>query len=139
MARDKKKVAEGLRRIRARVRAQVDSLKARPCMDCGGTFDPFVMDFDHREGEVKEFAVSAAVPMGFRLDRILVEVAKCDVVCANCHRMRTKRRLDRGRMETPPGRGRSQDRTHCPKGHEYTPENTRHRPGKGRQCRACWG
>ncbi|MFC7842519.1 HNH endonuclease signature motif containing protein [Streptomyces sp. NPDC057382] len=31
----------------------------------------------------------------------------------------------------------AEKRTHCAQGHEFTPENTRHRPGRGRECRAC--
>lgn len=77
-------------RIYLRRRKLVDALKNRPCMDCGDWLEPFQMDFDHRPGTVKEFAIGtfayATVP------RILVEIAKCDVVCANCHRLRTHKR-----------------------------------------------
>lgn len=31
----------------------------------------------------------------------------------------------------------AEQRTHCAQGHEFTPENTRNRPGRGRECRAC--
>src|SRR5579872_6584201 len=62
--------------------------KASPCMDCGGTFPPVCMDFDHRPGEVKLFPIGKH---GFRFtrDELLAEIAKCDLVCANCHRIRT--------------------------------------------------
>ena len=59
-----------------------------PCVDCGET-DPIVLEFDHL-GD-KSFCIGT----GFR-DRnwqsVLDEIAKCDVVCANCHRRRTARR-----------------------------------------------
>ena len=74
-------------------RAVVDSLKRAPCADCGGVFDPVCMDFDHRPGEMKRANVSYLVKQK-SLDAVLAEVAKCDVVCANCHRIRTKRRGD---------------------------------------------
>lgn len=68
-----------------RLRDYVTSLKqGRPCLDCGGTFPPVVMDFDHVRG-VKDIIVSEADTFK-RIDR---EVAKCDLVCANCHRIRT--------------------------------------------------
>jgi hypothetical protein len=40
------------------LREEIRALKSRPCMDCGGTFDPVCMDFDHRPGETKIQAVS---------------------------------------------------------------------------------
>lgn len=63
-------------------------LREHPCVDCGET-DPVVLEFDHLRD--KSFAISE----GFR-DRtwqsVLDEIAKCEVVCANCHRRRTARR-----------------------------------------------
>ena len=50
------------------------------------------MDFDHRLGEVKSFVISYA-PGRHSLEAITAEIAKCDVVCANCHRLRTRDRL----------------------------------------------
>ena len=64
----------------------LDSLKDVPCIDCGGRFPPECMDFDHVRGE-KSFNV------GHGADRsqiqLAAEIAKCEVVCANCHRIRT--------------------------------------------------
>lgn len=61
-----------------------------PCVDCGET-DPVVLEFDHREDEVKRFNI--ADRMGAqRLTswaNIQAEIAKCDVRCANCHRRKT--------------------------------------------------
>ena len=66
----------------------IEYFKSHPCVDCGET-DPLVLEFDHL-GD-KEFEISQAL-----IDRswqsILEEIAKCDVVCANCHRRRTARR-----------------------------------------------
>jgi hypothetical protein len=60
-----------------------------PCVDCGET-DPLVLEFDHVSDD-KSFEVARAMS-----DRawsaILDEIAKCEVVCANCHRRRTYRR-----------------------------------------------
>lgn len=67
-------------------------LKGHPCADCGGSFPPVVMDFDHVRGE-KVIDVAQAFRRLFSLERLLSEVEKCDLVCANCHRQRTFERL----------------------------------------------
>ena len=79
-------------RYRARIRAIIEEAKDRPCADCGRRFPTCVMDLDHVRGE-KEFKVSEAVQRAYALNiaRVKAEIAKCDVVCANCHRLRTKR------------------------------------------------
>lgn len=73
-------------------RALLLEVKRRPCMDCGGTFDPVCMDFDHRDGATKVDTVSNLV--GCTEEKLFAEIAKCDVVCANCHRLRTKSRRE---------------------------------------------
>ena len=67
----------------------VDNLKRVPCMDCDGSFPPACMDFDHRDPASKVDGVTRMVNANLSLDRILAEIAKCDLVCANCHRIRT--------------------------------------------------
>jgi len=84
---------------KAEIRAFVDGLKSVPCADCKGTFDPICMDFDHLPGHVKTRNVSVLKD----LDLIKAEVLKCEVVCANCHRLRTKSRHQFGRpADAPP-------------------------------------
>jgi hypothetical protein len=80
-------------RQRRRLRAILLEYKERPCADCGRTFHTWVMEFDHREGSVKESAVANLVSKGCTNARLLEEIRKCEVVCANCHRMRTYIRL----------------------------------------------
>jgi rRNA-processing protein FCF1 len=46
------------------------------------------MDFDHRDPTTKRMAVTRMIGRAGTA-RILEEVAKCDIVCANCHRLRT--------------------------------------------------
>ena len=70
---------------------KLNALKSVPCMDCRQRFDPVCMDFDHRPGEAKIGDVAVMVRNG-SWDRLVLEIAKCDVVCANCHRLRTKNR-----------------------------------------------
>ena len=86
--RDKKIKREIARRDERRT--LVDSLKSEPCSDCRNKFPPECMDFDHVRGQ-KAFNVSKAV--WGNLDNLLAEIAKCDLVCANCHRIRTKKRI----------------------------------------------
>lgn len=69
--------------------AEIQKLKAGPCTDCGGSFPYFVMDFDHRDPATKFLDVSLMVKRMFAWDKVLAEVAKCDLVCVRCHRLRT--------------------------------------------------
>lgn len=78
--------------------ALVAKIKDRPCADCGCRYPPYVMDFDHREGTAKKRGVSKMVNHGgIALKAILVEIDKCDLVCSNCHRIRTYRRKHENR------------------------------------------
>jgi hypothetical protein len=67
----------------------VNSLKDKPCMDCGGSFPAVCMDYDHRPGEKKKALIAWMVSNRYSRKAILEEIAKCDLVCANCHRVRT--------------------------------------------------
>jgi hypothetical protein len=80
----------------ARNRDKLNELKSLPCADCGGTFPPYVMDFDHLGDAVKRFNVSATHRYGW--EEILREMAKCELVCANCHRIRTHQRTEAARQ-----------------------------------------
>lgn len=67
-------------------------LKDVPCPDCGNKFLWYVMDFDHRPGVAKVATINTLVAQGAAVERIRAEISKCDVVCANCHRIRTHER-----------------------------------------------
>ena len=87
------------RELWRRQAALLDRLRDVPCADCGGTFPPCAMDFDHRRADLKASRVTAMIGRAGDA-RILAEVAKCDIVCANCHRARTyERRATRGKRE----------------------------------------
>ena len=64
-------------------------LKSKPCMDCSKKYPHYVMDFDHRKPTQKKFDVS---DLRCGIKRLLAEIAKCDLVCANCHRERSHKR-----------------------------------------------
>jgi hypothetical protein len=50
------------------------------------------MDFDHREGTTKKYNVGSMFAHHHSKASIEEEVAKCDLVCSNCHRIRTQKR-----------------------------------------------
>lgn len=67
-------------------------------MDCGGRFPAFIMDFDHVRG-IKIADVSRFRCGRLAWSRLQAEVEKCEVVCANCHRVRTQLRLLGGEVK----------------------------------------
>jgi len=67
-------------------REWLNSLKNQPCKDCGRTFPHVAMDFDHVQGEK---VAGIAQMWSWGRERVVAEIAKCDLVCANCHRVRT--------------------------------------------------
>jgi hypothetical protein len=68
-------------------RRLVAMLKQVPCKDCGQRFLPCAMDFDHHSGD-KKFSVSQGIS-NHTIEELIDEINKCDVVCSNCHRIRT--------------------------------------------------
>ena len=79
------------RRTRAAARKLVAELKSRPCPDCGGHFPPVAMDFDHVKGN-KRGIISRMTNAPMSGANLLAEIDNCEVVCANCHRLRTLHR-----------------------------------------------
>lgn len=74
---------------RQKARKLVIELKTgKPCLDCKETFPHYMMDFDHRPGVEKKGNVEAIARTG-NIEAVLEEVAKCDLICSNCHRHRT--------------------------------------------------
>lgn len=81
-----------LRRYRRqRLKDHVRKFKDKPCADCGQSYPYYVMDFDHRPGTVKLFEIAdyLATRVVSTYDKLDAEIRKCDVVCSNCHRVRT--------------------------------------------------
>jgi len=58
------------------------------CKDCG-LRDPRCLDFDHRPGTIKRNTVTALANMGLSEKALMTEINKCEVRCANCHRIIT--------------------------------------------------
>lgn len=61
-------------------------LKINHCIDCGES-NPIVLDLDHRDGVEKRSCISEMMQLSW--NTIEEELIKCDVRCANCHRIRT--------------------------------------------------
>lgn len=60
------------------------------CVDCGES-NPFVLDFDHRKN--KKLPISQMIKKNYNWDSIEKEISKCEVRCANCHRIRHAKEL----------------------------------------------
>jgi len=71
-------------------RSWMAELKAAPCLDCQRTLPSVAMDFDHVHGEKLE---GISQMWSWSREKVLVEIEKCELVCANCHRERTVQRL----------------------------------------------
>jgi len=71
---------------RRRKRAAAVELLGDKCADCGQTYPHAVYDF-HHHGD-KYDCVSTLIHNGKKLETILNEAAKCELLCSNCHRIR---------------------------------------------------
>ena len=80
---------------RQQAKDTIIAAKDKPCGDCRRRYPAHVMDFDHVRG--KKIANVSSGRFHSSMRGLLKEIAKCDVVCANCHRERTYQR--RRRME----------------------------------------
>ena len=74
-------------------------LLENPCMRCGNP-NLMVLEFDHRNREEKSFSIADAVNQGIGLDEVKNELTKCDVLCANCHAIKTHMENDSWRYKT---------------------------------------
>ena len=66
----------------------LDYLEGKSCMDCGFS-DPRALQFDHRDPTTKRLAVADMMRSAYSWEALLEEMNKCDIVCANCHSIRT--------------------------------------------------
>jgi hypothetical protein len=72
----------------------LDYKQTHNCVTCGQKFPHYVMDFHHREPLDKSFGIAEAYCSSknkgkYNIDLVVDEMAKCDLLCANCHRIRT--------------------------------------------------
>lgn len=69
---------------RAKIRAAIEQYKIGQSCSCGESH-PACLDFHHNAGD-KEINVADAIQCGWGIERLMREIKKCIVVCANCHR-----------------------------------------------------
>lgn len=90
--KNKEGYKERARERKRQLVAKVSEIKAStPCADCGIKYPSYVMDFDHLPQFEKVADVTALIRLG-GWKRVFDEIAKCEIVCANCHRVRTHER-----------------------------------------------
>lgn len=76
-------------RYKEELRVWIRDIKSNtPCADCKILHPWFVMDFDHVFDE-KEYNISMMLVSGYSKSKIQKEIDKCELVCSNCHRVRT--------------------------------------------------
>lgn len=63
-------------------------LQNHPCVDCNES-NILVLEFDHRDRKIKKGDIRVLVKNGISLDNLAIEINKCDIRCANCHRIKT--------------------------------------------------
>lgn len=78
----------------------LDYLSTHPCVDCGEG-RPACLDFDHLRD--KECNVSYLVAHGYGVEKVKREIEKCEVRCANCHRIKTAKDFGWYSLVSPAG------------------------------------
>lgn len=80
-------IDESTKKRREIIRDIIKAIKSNPCTDCGNKYPYYVMDFDHLYN--KKFNLSIAANKLMSVEKVMKEIDKCEIVCANCHRIRT--------------------------------------------------
>lgn len=65
-----------------------DYLTTHPCIDCGEN-NILTLEFDHIKNHDKKHFISSMIIQGYHLNKIKKEIDKCEVRCANCHKIKT--------------------------------------------------
>lgn len=92
--KNKKDLYEAQKRHRIKVRKSLlEFLIKKECIDCGEN-DPIVLDFDHINPQSKFKSISQMLSGHYSWKSVLVEIQKCEVRCANCHRRKTYKQIN---------------------------------------------
>jgi hypothetical protein len=89
-AKNREKRIAQIRAYKKKVWDAVRAKKCVPCADCGVQYSYWIMQFDHVQD--KSFGIGSTSTRRYGLTKILEEIEKCEVVCANCHADRTYKR-----------------------------------------------
>lgn len=81
----RKKIQEGNKRVLQALKQTIIDAKIGKSCSCGESHIA-CLDFHHREGEVKLSGISEIPTKGWSQKRLKSEIAKCDIICSNCHR-----------------------------------------------------
>lgn len=88
--KDRAKRIEKQKFNRQTKRQLINEIKtSKPCSDCNKFYPYYVMDFDHIIGKKLCNVSSMSSKLNSTIKNLLSEIAKCELVCANCHRQRT--------------------------------------------------
>ena len=91
---NRKKHIGYVKNLKTKIKLYIENYKKnRACIDCGfsGKHFPQVLEFDHLKG--KKFEIGSWSHSVLSLEKVNLEIKKCELVCANCHRIRTAKRL----------------------------------------------
>ncbi len=95
----KRQVASKSNMSREKKRKFLQDYKERiGCLDCGEMYPHYILEFDHLPEHDKIDTLSNLVSKSY--DTILKELEKCEVVCSNCHNIRTYERSQNWRCTT---------------------------------------
>ena len=81
------------REVNLNRKLMLEYLSDKQCVDCGFKSHPAALDFDHVRGD-KRANVSTLVATSYSWSTILEEIEKCEIRCANCHRIKTAKQLN---------------------------------------------
>lgn len=76
------KIKDRLLIVDKKLREYRSTLKCEIC----GESHPSCIDFHHKDPTKKEIGISRSVWRGWKWERILTEISKCQVLCSNCHK-----------------------------------------------------
>lgn len=83
--RHNKRIVARRRRIKNELDLYINLLELK-CIKCGNNH-PAVLDFHHRDPNIKKDTISNLKWAGISFDQFKIELDKCDVLCSNCHRI----------------------------------------------------
>lgn len=96
-----------IRRAKFRRQFQINLLTYladKECVLCGEN-DVRVLEFDHLDPANKAYDISRVSRLGYSWERTLLEINKCRILCANCHKKHTAQQFKwyKAELEAPTG------------------------------------